>query len=220
MCNHYYGTWLHGDRTNPSGSGGSQTYDWLDAVQPYIQSTQVFNCPDQSDYLDPAKDNITDHNDMNPFGPYVPWTQIPNGQVSRMTGSYCMNSAFYGSAHGVGRPPVSDDYPPDVWLLNKLDSPATTVWVGDSNGAFSLDGFSTQNISGQFSDTTPPMQTWHGMPMLGNLVARHQGRCNVLWCDGHVKAITLDYLNNAVSNATDTNGNRILSMLTVQADPN
>ena len=26
------------------------------------------------------------------------------------------------------------------------------------------------------------------------LVARHNGLTNVLWCDGHVKTVTLDYL--------------------------
>ena len=217
MCNHYYGPWLGGGRTNPNGMAGVQSYEWMDAIQPYIKSVQVFNCPDESDYLDPT--SIVSRDKTTPFGPYVPWTQIPDNTISRATGSYSINSAYYSTAHGVSRSTVSDAYPPSVWLLNKLDSPASTVWVADGDGAFSLDGFSTNGTSGQFADTTPPIETWHGMQKLGNFVARHQGRCNVLWCDGHVKAITMGYLNGEVSNATDTNGNRILSMLTVQADP-
>jgi len=94
---------------------------------------------------------------------------------------------------------------------------------------FGIDGFSTQGIGGQFGDTAPPIEpnansSWHGAPKLGHLVARHSGFCNILWCDGHVKAVTMDYLDSRKSSLPDApapvapNGG-VLSLFTVQADP-
>ena len=234
MCNHWYGNaWLRGARTPPAGVGGTVNYQWMDAVFPYAKSVAIFNCPDlasQSDYVDPA--TVTSGDRTSPFGPYVPWTQIPAGQTSRQSGSYCMNSAFLYTGqpgHGVARSPVSDASPPDTYSIAKLESPATTVWVGDSDGVFGIDGFSTQGIAGQFGDAAPPIEPnsssqWHGAPKLGHLVARHSGFCNVLWCDGHVKAVTVDYLFSHKSNLPDAPapaapGGGVLSLFTVQADP-
>ena len=56
MVNHYYGTWVGGARYSPAGDAAGQHYQWMDAVQPFVKSAQVFNCPDQSgggDFLDP-----------------------------------------------------------------------------------------------------------------------------------------------------------------------
>ena len=232
MVNHYIGGWEGGARYSPAGDASGQHYQWMDAIQPFVQNAQIFNCPDQSaggDYLDPGDVWLSSsapasvHSGPTSFGPYVPWTQLADGTPSIQSGSYCMNSAYYSTFHGVARPPVSDAYPPSAWSLAKLDAPATTIWVADGDGAFSADGFGVKSlgeIRGQFSDTAPPISTWHGYQKLGNLVARHNGRCNVLYCDGHVKATPLDFIASQKSNLTDTNGYDVLSMFTVQADPN
>jgi len=232
MVNHYYGTWMGGARTSPAGDALGQHYQWMDAVQPFVKSAGVFNCPDQSgggDSLDPADTWLSGSTPAGPrtagetsFGSYVPWTQIADGVPTLRPGSYCMNSAYYNTFHGAGRPPVSDAYPPDVYSLARLESPATTVWVADSDGAFSADGYGVKSLGeqrGQFSDTAPPLTTWHGYKKLGNLVARHNGRCNILWCDGHVKSMTLDTVTGHKSNLPGTNGFDVLSYFTVQADP-
>lgn len=156
------------------------------------------------------------------FGTYVPWTQLADNTPTFRSGSYCMNTAFYSAYHGSGRPPVSDASPPSTYSLARLEAPGTTIWVADSDGAFGADGFGVISLGepkGQFSDTAPALNTWHGYPKLGNLVARHTGRCNVLYCDGHVKAIRLDVLSTQKSNLTDTQGFTLLSPFTVQADP-
>ena len=232
MVNHYYGTWMGGARMSPAGDANGQHYQWMDAVQPFVKAPQVFNCPDQGgsgDYLDPNDTWLSGSTPPGPrtagpvsFGSYVPWTQLADATPTMRPGSYCMNSAYYSTFHGAGRPPVSDAYPPDVYSLAKLDSPASTIWVADSDGAFSADGFGVKSLGeqrGQFSDTAPPLSTWHGSKKLGNLVARHNGRCNVLFCDGHVKATPLEYVTSRKTNATDTNGFDVLSMFTVQSDP-
>ncbi len=232
MVNHYYGTWEGGARYSPAGDAAGQHYQWMDAIQPFVKAAQVFNCPDQSgggDYLDPADAYLSGSTPAGPrtagpnsFGSYVPWTQLADGVPTFRPGSYCMNSAYYNTYHGVGRPPVSDAYPPAVYSLAKLDSPATTIWVADGDGAFSADGYGVKSLGeqrGQFSDTAPPISTWHGSKKLGNLVARHNGKCNILWCDGHVKPMALEVVAGHQSNLPDTNGFNVLSYFTVQADP-
>ena len=232
MVNHYYGTFIGGGRMSPAGNAAGQHYQWMDAVQPFVKSAQVFNCPDQNgggDSLDPADCWLSSRTPAGPrtagpdsFGSYVPWTQLADNTPTFRSGSYAMNSAYYSGYHGVARPPVSDAYPPDIYSLNRLDSPATTVWVADSDGAFSADGYGVKSLGeqrGQFSDTAPPISTWHGYQKLGNFVGRHNGRCNILWCDGHVKSMRLDTVAGHQSNLTDTMGFNVLSYFTVQADP-
>ena len=70
---------------------------------------------------------------------------------------------------------------------------------------------------GQFSETAPVISTWHGYKKLGNLVARHNSRCNILWCDGRVKAVDLGILASHKSNLPGANGFDVLSEFTVQA---
>ena len=232
MVNHYYGSFIGGARESPAGDAAGQHYQWMDAIQPFVQSAQVFNCPDQSsgsDALDPAGVWLSSRTPPglqtagpNSFGPYVPWTQLADGVPTFRSGSYCMNSAYYSIYHGSARPPVSDASPPAIYTLTNLASPATTVWVADSDGAFSADGYGVISLGeqrGQFSDTAPPLSTWHGYQKLGNLVGRHNGRCNILWCDGHVKPMRLDTITGHQSNLTDTMGFNVLSYFTVQADP-
>ena len=232
MVNHYYGTWQGGARYSPAGDAFGQHYQWMDAIQPFVKNAQIFSCPDQNgggDYLDPADTRLSGSTPASvkvpgptSFGSYVPWTQLTDGVPSLRPGSYCMNSAYYSTSHGAGRPPVSDAYPPDVYSLAKLESPSTTVWVADSDGAFSADGYGVISLGearGQFSDTAPAISTWHGYKKLGNLVARHNSRCNILWCDGHVKAVDLGVLASHKSNLPGAGGFDVLSEFTVQADP-
>lgn len=223
---------MGGARLSPAGDANGQHYQWMDAIQSYAKSAQIFTCPDQTgqgDFLDPADTQLSGSAPAGPrtagpvsFGTYVPWTQLADNTPTFRPGSYCMNSAYYSTFHGVGRPPVSDAYPPDTYSLARLEAPATTIWVADGDGAFSADGFGVVSLGeprGQFSDTAPALNTWHGYQKLGNLVDRHNGRCNVLYCDGHVKAVRLDTIAAQKSNLTDTNGFTVLSPFTVQADP-
>jgi len=232
MVNHYIGSWMGGARLSPKGDAAGQHYQWMDAIEPFVKSPQIFTCPDQTsqgDFLDPADTQLSGSAPAGPrtagpvsFGTYVPWTQLADNTPTFRPGSYCMNSAYYDTVHGAGRPPVSDAYPPDTYSLARLEAPGTTIWVTDGDGAFSADGFGVVSLGepkGQFANTAPALNTWHGYPKLGNLVGRHTSRCNVLYCDGHVKAVRLDAILAQKSSLTDTNGNVVLSPFTVQADP-
>ena len=222
MCNHYYGPYKVGAVTQPPGAAETQ-YKWMDAIYPYVKNEGVFNCPDQasdSDYLQPSE-VVAPVRDANPpyRGAYINQARLT--APSRNYGSYCMNTAYYSRAtDGVpGIPPVSNANPPAYYNLALVGSPASTVWVGDSDGEFGFDGFGTKPGNNLFFYTTPEKEKWHGYPKLGNLVARHNGLLNVLWCDGHVKTVSLDYLTSKPSNIATTNGAVIYSPFTVEADP-
>ena len=227
MVNHYYKdpvtAWAGGVTQPPTSPGVN--YKWMDAIQAYEKNAAIFNCPEQgaSGYLDPSKIVNSDH--TTPYGPYIPQTKTT--AVSRNYGSFCMNAAYWDlhlfDPPIPGNPPVSVDYPPAFWHLGQLQAPSTTVWVGDGDGEFSIDGSSTTGQEGQFSDTAPDIEMWHSSPKLGNFVARHQGRCDILWCDGHVKAVSLEGLSSQVTDATRaglTGGNKVLAPFTMEADPN
>ena len=225
MVNHYYGAFNAGSRSNPNDAsipGAQQCSMWMDVVQPYVKNIQIFNCPSQSVYLDPMK--IRSGNQVLPFGKYLATSDIPAGTFTRLNGSYAINDAYWGLINNglVGSPPVSNASPPSTWSIAKLEVPASTIWVVEGSGYFSVSGASTQNESGQFAYTAPKLETWNGLPKLGNLVARHSGVANTLFCDGHAKAFPITSL---VSKQTDdtkngkTQGLNVLSPFTVEADP-
>ncbi len=225
MCNHYYKDpnfpWMGGS-TKPPGAPETN-YKWMDAIQPYVKNIGIFNCPDQGDYLDPSL--IVSSDKVTTYGPYVPQPKLT--AKSRHYGSYCMNSAYYGlhlqNPPIPGNPPVSVDAPPAFWHLAQLQAPSTTIWVGDSDGEFAMDGASTLGISAQFAFSSPGVETWHSHPKLGNLVARHSDKCDILWCDGHVKPVSLELLSTQETDASrngQTGGFKVLAPFTIEADPN
>ena len=224
LCNHYYvgpTTNFDGGETYPPNDPVNINYKWMDAIQPYTKNSQIFNCPEQGGggYLNPS--TIGSANTTIPYGAYIPQTNLT--APSRNYGSYCMNSAFYAlkSLGLSGSPPVSVDSPPAFWHLAQLQAPSTTAWVADSDGEFAADGARTGN-NGQFANRSPGIENWNGYSKLGNLVARHQGKCDILWCDGHVKAVSLESLEahqTTDSQAGNTGGRRILANFTVEADP-
>ncbi|MBC8101169.1 MAG: DUF1559 domain-containing protein [Cytophagales bacterium] len=230
MVNHYNGLYLNGGVTQPPGAA-EVMYKWMDAIQPYSKNDGIFNCPDQgdSDYLVASEHNPSNNQSPQALrGPYIPQSRLT--APSRNYGSYCMNSAYTSRATDdiPGRPPVSNGSPPDYYNLALLQSPASTVWVGDSTGEFSIDGYITNGDGGnRINWTRPKIDTWRSYQKMGNLVARHQGLSNILWCDGHVKAVKLEYLYNKISTfsgdpSSNKNGSEayvVMSPFTVEADP-
>ena len=237
VCNHWFGNWREG-RSLPPGSALGQDYKWMDAIQPYAKNAQIFNCPEQTDWLQGSEiaTDIGDSDFTTSWGPYIPQSQIKT--ESRNDGSYCMNSAYifnplaynppypvdYG--HGPGTPAVCDPAADPNYCFNgKVEAPTTTVWVTDSIGPFCMEGF-TQPIDSpdgdDMSNIAPSIEKWHGLKRMGNIAARHQGFVNILWFDGHVKPVTLEYLkskDNTDTLAGKTYGKHVMSPFTVQADP-
>ena len=159
---------------------------WMDRMEPYVKSSQIFVCPSNSGATDgTAKYTVGDI-----------WN----------TGSYKLNFAYYNSIMN-GNKLLS---PPTPWYANgspllteaDIEDAAGTVRVSEGRGT----GYNATIIWG--ARAVPEVTTYNGMPALkanpggddgvdgGALVARHLDTINSLYCDGHVKAMPLAKLMN------------------------
>jgi prepilin-type N-terminal cleavage/methylation domain-containing protein/prepilin-type processing-associated H-X9-DG protein len=162
----WFGAW--------TGSAGR----WMDVVQPYTKSEQLFDCPSVSP---PARYKMrTDAN--------------------RAYGSYVMNVVYND---GDAMPNGTPDSPAGNSLAN-FSSPATTAWVMDGNGESFATHFSQTAASSTIQAGPPRFVDW-GLGAnswnLGPMIERHLDTLNVLYADGHVKSSKLDPLvkaNNGV----------------------
>ncbi len=179
-------------------SGGPSTpesssvvrYKWMDAVFPFIKDESVFNCP----------------GDKFPLKATDGSKQVNNGYHYRSGtdyGSYLMN-ATYRYDDGKRTPPCGRF---KVGLTAKeLAAPATTIWIADTaldpatGGLGAGFGWSCLNKSKPTlpctKQPTPIINTSVNPPQIDRMVARHSGLVNVIYCDGHAKAISLESIAN------------------------
>ncbi len=223
MMNHFYGAYDE-DNTHAPGSA-NVSYQWMDAIQPYAKSAAIFTCPSQGDdFLNPSELTAGYGDKSTPWGPYVPYDRV-TGVKNRSHGSYAINDAYWAS----GSPEMQQDNPPvsaatEYRGMAEIKAPATTIWVGESVGPSTASGYSNNNDYPFECHINPPFK-WHGKTKLGNFVARHGDIMNALYCDGHVKGISLNYLYSKTNTATDNKTTaysgfcRVLSPLTIEADP-
>ena len=166
---------------------------WMDAIYPYVKSEQLFNCPSAPGTMN--KFTYSDNRQTNTVTRYY-------------TGHYAANSAFRNpstttSAHG---PVIRYAYPvPPSTSLAKIGSPAETVFAMDGgtptgNACGGAWGNNTA-VSWYDPGNEPTIYTdCGGFPAAGYtsgfswLPARHLETLNVLWCDGHVKAMRVNDL--------------------------
>jgi prepilin-type N-terminal cleavage/methylation domain-containing protein/prepilin-type processing-associated H-X9-DG protein len=172
-----YGPGRNGNNDG-DGLSNANNWKWMDAVQPYIKSIQVFNCPsDSQPFLIPYVYSVPG------VGP-APFNDGGNGSADNY-GSYTINCAGDGrSGASVNGPDVS---------LASLQAPTTTIWIGDSVAYQQTDTayrFVGNNLT--FDDTTRPrrLQAFNGQS--GALVERHLETLNLLYCDGHVKSVKMN----------------------------
>jgi len=172
-------------RYGPGGDGRSDAdnYKWMDAIFPYVKSTQLFSCPS-----DPPVTHSYDNGNY-PYVYYKDYTgSDPNITSDILYGSYAIN-AYYGTGGGG---PANDS------TLSSLQDPAGTIWV--------VDGFKVDNQSHDagysilFGEFDQPnffniSGGKCGLLRYGSCVMeRHLDTTNVLFTDGHVKALKEDAL--------------------------
>ena len=164
---------------------------WMDLTQPYVKSAQVFNCP--SDTWGASRDiNGTNFT----TGPYV----VADGANY---GSYGIVNAY--SEPGGVTPPLS--IPGNTVSLAQLNAPATTAWVTDSDD---VDGY-WWGVGENANTYNAPAPT--GTPLRSErLLERHLDTLNVLYTDGHVKALKLTALLRRVPSTN------IVAAFTVEDD--
>ncbi|BDI33146.1 hypothetical protein CCAX7_51970 [Capsulimonas corticalis] len=182
------------------GNWNSSTGRWMDSIQPYIKSTQVFNCP----------------SDSNAANKYIPNRGLLDLSATNVGGfgSYAASNAYWGNGGNAGGsqwagPMSGAQNVTDA--LPAIESPSTTFLAGDGNGSFQLSwAFNAQQPTAIDAASTPP-NTLHGTDatntnLEGMLVARHQNRTNVIFCDGHAKSMTLSSLLTTSAQTTTTCG--------------
>jgi len=179
-------------------------YKWMDAILPYVKSTQVFHCPDFNDDLG-----------IGTTGVYVPYQQL-GGVDDTHYGSYSLNAAYWDgnlNDNGVSSPGASPMGVTSV-TLPSLSHPATTAWIADGEGSYQFD----------WPNTNPTVVTKGDLHIWGSnsrqdgsCVDRHTGVINVIWCDGHAKSIRLDTLM-ATKQVTLSTGTWTISPLLVVQD--
>jgi len=143
-------------------SDAATRYKWMDAVQPYTKNEQVFNCPSGTELR----------------------YRYRSGQ---QYGHYGINTAYEAPGDAY-TPPLSNALTGNVHL-SAIRAPADTVWVADAARLRNGTDYYPWTIQWFYAGQEPTQATGEP-PMLQRLCARHNSMANVLWCDGHVKAMT------------------------------
>ena len=206
--------------TYTSGGGGSSVSGnhtkWMDAVYPYVKSEAVFTCPDVT-YPINAGNNIL----IYPYKYYKNLgtvTPAPAGDGATTGnfyyGSFGYNTMYRNDPAALNRTPPCGGYGAPQ-ISAGIVTPANTIWVIDGTNYYV--GWAT--VAGQpnpiVNAGASPFPTFNGN---GNelVVGRHTGFTNVIYCDGHVKSMTLGALASDTSTGSD--GNKTLRQFTIQDD--
>jgi prepilin-type N-terminal cleavage/methylation domain-containing protein/prepilin-type processing-associated H-X9-DG protein len=137
---------------------------WMDTVQPYVRSYQVFACPSDTSAATPA--------------------------LGTTASSYAANGAGWGETVGNGKyGPMSNMGTGLVVKVSAINAPATTLLAADSSN-YRID---TQWADSSGWGSIGPIVAGSPRK-LDVLSERHLETLNTLWCDGHVKAVKLDAL--------------------------
>ncbi len=184
-------------------------YKWMDMIYPYVKSTAVFHCPDDSGdnssdtvngVTTPAATGQNGTGTGTATGMYVPYTQLglagqPASPNQDYYGSYAINSYNWGGqAPDIG-PGNNNGGNGQGYTLSSLQSPASTIWVVDGGGSYQFDCNGPTMIPGT-QGSYPGLFCGNQGPSLNDgspALFRHGGPdlSNVLYCDGHAKAIRL-----------------------------
>jgi len=199
-----------------NNAGDNTDAKWPNLLYPYIKSEAVYDCP-----------SIIGGG--NKFGYNKP-DNIPLG-AGRFQGSYAMNVAYFFGGP-TRRPPCSSRHAASVFnvSLASIEEPSATVWVGDNasaltrtNGAPTKDMYEPTIM--QSGDQPPPLLNTTGIETLGEgdvnvtdaaycFAARHLGTINILWVDGHVKAMRpADLIQTK-----NVGGTQVATLFTIAAD--
>lgn len=161
----WYATAGTPDKTDWASAPDPQ-YKWMDAIYPYTKSEQIFTCP--------AATGIRAR-------PWVYYKHLTVPQTDDY-GSYVMLHGYGPSNTGLS-PAVSHPHTlSGAFPVNiaRAESPTTTAWVTDGES-----GNYANTFYAQCTDTRD----------LDETEARHLSTLNVLYLDGHVKAVREDALN-------------------------
>lgn len=198
------------DETQPLEYNGDGLR-WMDEIYPYVKSEQIFVCPSTSN----TQRKFT-------YG------------VAANVGSYVGNVAYQENDYG----PITKPYRPpfsrvpatgsSLIKVSAIEAPTTTAYVLDGDASTDSSYSFTLNFDAGVGSSEPLTITSTDPRQLqpngatagssGKITERHLQTTNVLYCDGHVKAVKLDALNATKNITANSVTARILTALTIQDD--
>ena len=143
-----------------TGAGGGASQTWANSTQPYIKSTQVFQCPS-----DPSREVNTWWMGSLPADQQFHISYLYNSSVARSSDAAMQNPSGTVMAVDGATNPVASNNPLDWLSAPKGTAFLVRPFVGDD----------TTDTDGRGEDFAAP-------------AARHLETANVLYVDGHVKA--------------------------------
>ncbi len=202
-----------GGQTGSAADTGCGNYKWMDAIYPYVKSEQIFKCPSVSS-------KVAVYN-------YKACQNLASCPSTDQYGTYALNIAYANPASNDARqPPVSYNWGANGMVDRKvaeLDTPSTTFLAADSSAGNSTDAIYAIHFdpissiaSGYFADfysITNGTQKGFGPSVNSFYHVIHLETTNILFADGHVKAMT----TKQVMIASPTNS-KLFPMFTTQAD--
>jgi prepilin-type N-terminal cleavage/methylation domain-containing protein/prepilin-type processing-associated H-X9-DG protein len=205
------------DETAPSGSYGTDpvlptyprsvnSWRWQDSIYPYVKNEQVFNCPSDSLRAQAGAPTAGVNGEARNFTyKYLQPRTAPAANTDRSLGSYVINTTYDDSATDAYTGPAG--VASSIAAIVKITSwqqPSATVWVTDGNTQMFFTGYNWVdrpfyrwgcNVA-YYGQSIPDLK---GTPSVDSTSykagsARHLETMNVLWCDGHVKAMKVETL--------------------------
>jgi prepilin-type N-terminal cleavage/methylation domain-containing protein/prepilin-type processing-associated H-X9-DG protein len=170
---------------------GPVVQTWMDMTYPYVKNESTFNCPSDAGTTNNAASRYRFTKDRTVDSGYG-------------TGSYGGNrsySVFYAA------PMLDWRYATNGQSrLSRFPVPDQTVWVAD-DWPTRWQIYFYGNTDPQITDNLSGVKLRGGFDIIpdanpGGVVARHLETCNVLFCDGHVKAMRLENLGERSKTAS------------------
>jgi len=159
------------DVNNDQSDATLNRYKWMDAIYPYIKSTQIFNCPSDSKAAPFALKTASNY------------------------GSYTINAVNGGPSASASDVALSSLQSPATtyWVMDAQipDSGSTGYQQWRIAWGDATDG----NVLDFPTNTTKSPPVGFGYKYGSEVVARHLDTTNVLFTDGHVKSLKLDTMN-------------------------
>jgi len=157
-------------------SNSTDVYKWMDVVQPYIKSTDLFTCPSASVMMKSGTGNFIMAKNLS-------------APSDKDYGSYAMNSAYFDEDtehQGPGNNSMS---------LANIQNPASTVWVGEGTGSYQIAWAKRANNPTPTTNSPRTLSLGGAFsPIEGGFAERHLETMNTLFSDGHVKSMRLPAL--------------------------
>lgn len=155
------------DERLPRNDAGSEILTWVDTLQPYLKSDQIFVCPSDS-------------------APY----QMTVAASSKRKVSYAINQIY--SSNPSENLFEANDTNASPATLAAIEDSSGTIAVGDSKDYYQIYVTGTATTVATALNVDPP--TFGDGGTKGKYVGRHLGGGNFLFLDGHVKFQRLDKL--------------------------